>query len=191
MRKVSNMASTDTEAKRAVNELKRAGAAAQGKNRSEQVSKKIAQALLDIDKELSSRCEGQASTVECLTLASLCKRAGVAVGTLYGKKHAILKGEVDEKLEALREKHFSSPRASSELDSSESESLGWKELYDQLAADYSIDALRWRQERALRETAQQDAARLMQEILGLNQLVASLKGQISALTQDRAIPPVH
>lgn len=178
----------DVSRRQAVNALKRAAATAHGEVRSQEVRSKVLGAMRIIDSELSANNDVYPENDGRLTLTEVCYRAGIScVTTLYGKKHLELKGRVDLWLREFNERASKAKNEGRATQSAEPTPRGWKEMYEDMANAYTIDALRWREDRALSERSQAQVLDLERKATDLNRVIHELRDQLNAFTDHRLI----
>lgn len=172
----------------AVNALKRAAATAHGEVRSQEVRAKVLAAMSIIDSELSANNDVYPNNEGHLTLTEVCCRAGIScVTTIYGKKHLELKGRVDLWLGEINERALKAKNKGCATQSAEPLPRGWKELYEDMANAYTIDALRWREDRALHELSQARVLELERVATDLNSVIDQLRDQLNAFSDHHFI----
>ena len=171
----------------AVNALKRAAATAHGEVRSQEVRAKVLCAMSLIESELLANNDVYPTNDGRLTLTEVCCRAGIScVTTLYGKKHLELKGRVDLWLVETNERALKAKNKGC-AQTAEPPPRGWKEMYEDMANAYTIDALRWREARALRELSQARVLELEHMATDLNRVIDELRDQLNAFTDHHFI----
>ncbi|MFS2162429.1 hypothetical protein [Variovorax sp. Varisp62] len=171
-----------------VNALKRAAATANGESRSQEIRTKMKNAMALIDQELIEHRDVYPYNEGRLTLEEICKRGGIGKVTLYGKKHRELKTQIDDWLSAIKERILKSRTEDSDTRVAEPAPRTWEEMYKEIGNAYAIDALRWREDRALREVADQRILELEALTADLNLALEGLRVQLSAFTDGRVVP---